>query len=101
MIEIYDRQIKATQRYEPMTAMSHEAWIVGKLFRTLREDLDCVLVMTEVSDSSAEPDQIISSGFRLRVLACFSKFRLKFAPCLSRERRRDFLSALQTRLPTY
>jgi len=56
VIEIYDRQVKTTQRYESMTAMSQESWIVGKLPRTLRKDLDCVLVMTEVSDSSAEPD---------------------------------------------
>jgi len=100
-IEIDDRQVKATQRYESMTAVSQESWIVGKFFRSLREDLDCVFVMTEVGDSPAEPDQIIGTWFCLGVLACLRKFRFKLAPRFPRERRRDLLSALQTRLREY
>jgi hypothetical protein len=78
-----------------MTAVTQESRVVGKLLGALREDLNCVFVVTEVSDSPAEPEEIIGAWVCLCVLACFGKFCFKVSTCFSREWRRDLLGALE------
>jgi hypothetical protein len=82
-----------------MTTMTQETRVIGKPFSALREDLNRGFVMSEVSRSSSEPDQVISARVCLDVFACLGKFRFKLAPRLAREWWSDLLSALQTRLP--
>jgi len=84
-----------------MTAMTQESGVVGKLFRALGENLNCVFVMTEVGDAPSEPDQVIGACVGLGVFACFGKFGFKLATRLSRKWRRNLLGALQTRLTEY
>src|SRR6185295_6220461 len=98
-VQIGNGQVKTTQRYESMAAMTKEARVIGKLFRALCEGLDRGFVMTEVSRSSSEPDQVIGARVCLGVFACLGEFRFKRAPCFAREWRSDLLGALQTRLP--
>jgi hypothetical protein len=81
--------------------MSEEPRVIGKVFDSLREDLDCVFVMTKISHSPSEPDQVFGAWFFLDVLACLRKFRFKLTPRLFREWRRNLLGAFQTRLPDY
>ncbi len=82
-----------------MTTMTIEARIVRKLFYSLRKDPDCVEVMSKVSRSSSEPDQIVCARVQLDVFARVGEFRFKLAPRFAREWWSDLLCALQTRLP--
>jgi len=84
-----------------MTAVTEKSRVIGKLLRTLREDLDRGFVVTEVSGSPSEPDQIVSALICLCVLACFGKFCFKVAPRLSCEWRRDLFGALEACLCEY
>ena len=84
-----------------MTAVTQESRVVGKLLGALREDLNGVFVVTEVSGSSSEPDQIISAWICLGIPACFGKFCFKVASRFSREWWRDLFGALQACLREY
>src|ERR1041384_2213998 len=84
-----------------MTTVTEESRVIGKLLRTLCEDLNCGFVVTEISDSPAEPDQIISAWVGLGVLACFGEFCFEVAPRFSCERRCDLFGALEACLRKY
>jgi len=84
-----------------MTAMTQESRVVGKFLGALREDLNGVFVVTEVSGSPSEPNKIISARICLGIPACFGKFCFKLPPRFSSEWWRDLFGTLQACLREY